>query len=100
MVKNLPAQCRRHKRYRFDPWVRKSCGEGNGYALQYACLENPMDRGDWQATVHGLTKSCTWLSDLRFNFNFPGGTVGEESACSMQETQKMRVQSLRLQSQA
>ena len=59
-----------------------------------------MDRGDWQATVHGLTKSCTWLSDLGFNFNFPGGTVGEESACSMQETQKMRVQSLRLQSQA
>ena len=68
--------------------------------LQCACLENPMDRGDWQATVHGLTKSYTWLSDLRFNFNFPGGTVGEESACSMQETQKMRGQSLRLQSQA
>ena len=32
-------------------------GEGNGYPLQYSCLENPMDRGAWQATVHGVTKS-------------------------------------------
>ena len=32
-------------------------GEGNGYPLQYSCLENPMDRGAWWATVHGVTKS-------------------------------------------
>ena len=32
-------------------------GEGNGYPLQYSCLENPTDRGAWQATVHGITKS-------------------------------------------
>ena len=32
-------------------------GEGNGNPLQYLCLENPMDRGDWQATVHGVTES-------------------------------------------
>ena len=32
-------------------------GEGNGYPLQYSCLENSMDRGAWQATVHGVTKS-------------------------------------------
>ena len=31
-------------------------GEGNGYQLQYSCLENPMDRGAWQATVHGVTR--------------------------------------------
>ena len=31
-------------------------GEGNGYPLQYTCLENPMDRGAWQATVHGVAK--------------------------------------------
>ena len=36
--------------------------EGNGSALQYSCLENPMDRGAWQATVHGVTKSRTQLS--------------------------------------
>ena len=37
--------------------------EGNGYPPQYACLENPMDRGAWQAPVHGVTKSQTQLSD-------------------------------------
>ena len=35
----------------------RSPGEGNGYPLQYSCLENPMDRGAWQDTVHGITKS-------------------------------------------
>ena len=38
-------------------------GEGNGYPLQYSCLENPMDRGDWRATAHGVAKSQTGLSD-------------------------------------
>ena len=37
----------------------RSPGEGNGNTLQYSCLENPMDRGDWQATVHGVAKSQT-----------------------------------------
>ena len=32
-------------------------GEGNGYLLQYSCLENPMDRGAWQATVHGVAQT-------------------------------------------
>ena len=32
-------------------------GEGNGYPLQYSCLENSMDRGNWQVTVHGVAKS-------------------------------------------
>ena len=45
--------CRRH---RFDPWVRKIPGEGNGNPLQYSCLENPMDSGIWQAIVHGVAK--------------------------------------------
>jgi len=34
----------------------RSPGEGNGNPLQYSCLENPMDRGAWQATVHGVTR--------------------------------------------
>ena len=38
-------------------------GEGNGYPLQGSCLENSMDRGAWQATVHGAAKSQTQLSD-------------------------------------
>jgi len=38
-------------------------GGGNGTPLQYSCLGNPMDRGAWRATVHGVTKSQTRLSD-------------------------------------
>ena len=37
-------------------------GEGIGYSLQYSCLENPMDRGVWRATIHGIAKSWTRLS--------------------------------------
>ena len=40
-----------------------SPGEGDGYQLQYSCLENFMDRGAWEATVHGVTKSWTPLSN-------------------------------------
>ena len=43
--------------------LRQSPGEGNGNSLQYSCLENPMDRGAWQVTIHGVTKSWTPLSD-------------------------------------
>ena len=49
-------QYRRHKRCRFNPWVASSPGEGNGNPLQDSCLENPMDRGAWQATVQNLTQ--------------------------------------------
>ena len=45
------------------PWLERSPGEGNGNPLQYSCLENSMDRGAWQSTVPGVTKSVTWLSD-------------------------------------
>ena len=41
------------------PGLGRSPGEGNGNPLQYSCLENPMDRGAWRATVHGVTKSWT-----------------------------------------
>ena len=41
----------------------RSPGEGNGYSLQYSCLENPMDRGACHAKVHGVSKSQTQLSD-------------------------------------
>ena len=45
-------------------------GEGNGNPLQYSCLENPMDRGAWQAAVHGVVKSQTQLSNFTFTFHF------------------------------
>ena len=41
------------------PGSGRSPGEGNGNPVQYSCLENSMDRGLWQATVHGVTKSQT-----------------------------------------
>ena len=44
------------------PGLERSPGEGNGYPLQYSCLENSMDRGAWWVTVHGVTKSGTWLN--------------------------------------
>ena len=46
------------------PGSGRSPGEGNGNPLQYYCLENPMDRGAWEATVHGVAKSRTRLSDF------------------------------------
>ena len=52
------------------PGSRRSPGEGNGNPLQYSCLENPMDRGAWWATVHGVAKSRTRLSDFTFTFAF------------------------------
>jgi len=45
-------------------------GEGNGTPLQYSCLENPMDGGAWWATVHGVAKSWTRLSNFTFTFHF------------------------------
>ena len=45
------------------PGSGRSPGEGNGNPLQYSCLENPMDRGAWWATVHGVAKSWTWWSN-------------------------------------
>ena len=53
-----------------------SCiGAGSGNPLQYSSLENPMDGGACWATVHGVTKSRTQLSD--FTFTFPGGSDGK-----------------------
>ena len=58
-------------------WVRSlgwedPLGVGNGYPLQYSCLDNSIDRGAWQAVVHGVTKSQTQLSDFHFNFSSHG----------------------------
>ena len=50
------------------PGLGRSPGEGNGNPLQYSCLENPMDRGAWWATVHRVAKSWTRLSDFTFTF--------------------------------
>ena len=58
MVKNMPAM---REDLGSTPRLGRSPGEGNGYLFQYSGLENSMDRGSWQATVHGVTKSQTRL---------------------------------------
>ena len=57
--KELACQCRRCKRFRFDPRFGTIPEIGNGNLLQYSCLKNPMDRGAWRATIHRVTKSQT-----------------------------------------
>ena len=48
----------------FDPWVGKILWRRKWQPLQYACLENPVDGGAWKATVYGVAKSRTQLSDF------------------------------------
>ena len=60
--KESACQRTRHKRHRFDPWAGKIPWRGNGSPLQYSCWENPMDRGAWRPTVHGVAKNRTRLS--------------------------------------
>ena len=52
------------------PGLGRSPGEGNGSPLQYSCLENSMDRGAWQATVHGVTYTLNVLSKLTSSICF------------------------------
>ena len=61
--KESACRWRRCERPGFHFWVRKVLGGGNGNPLQYSCLENPTDRGAWQATVHRVTESGTQLGD-------------------------------------
>ena len=65
------------------PGLGRFPGEGNGYPLQYPCLENSMDRGTWWATVHGIANSQTQLKRLTlalpffpFSLNFDQGLGG------------------------
>ena len=56
MVKNLPADTRDERDTGLTPVLGRSPGVGNSNPLQSSCLENSMDRGAWQAIVHGITK--------------------------------------------
>ena len=59
MVKNPPASAGDTGDVGSIPGLRRSPGEGKGNPLQYSCLENPMDRRAWQATVHGVAELDT-----------------------------------------
>ena len=57
VVKNPPANAGDTRNMGSIPGLGRSPGVGNGYPLQYSCLRNPMDRGAWWVTVHGVTES-------------------------------------------
>ena len=63
MVRNMPANAGDARHSGSIPGEGKSPGRGNGNPRQYSCLENPMYRGAWRATVHRIPKRCIQLSD-------------------------------------
>ena len=64
IVKNSPANAGDIRDIGSIPWSGRSPGGEHGIPLQYSCLDNPMDRGAWQAIVHGVAKSQAWLKQL------------------------------------
>ena len=68
VVKNPPAKAGVSGDAGLIPGLGRSPGGEHGNPLQYRCLGNPMDRGAWQATVHGVAESRTRLSDREHTF--------------------------------
>ena len=64
VVKNSPANAKEVKDLGSIPGLGRSPGGGHGNTLQYSCLENPMERGAWWATIHRVTKNRTQLKQL------------------------------------
>ena len=64
VIKNPPANAGDVRDVGSNPGSGRSPGGGRDNLLQYFCLENPMDRGTWQATVYVVAKSWTWLKRL------------------------------------
>ena len=82
MVKNLPANAGFIKDVGSIPRSGRSPGEGHCHPLQYSCLENPMDRGAWWATVHGIAKS--WTQQKRLSMHARTKTsLSLECVCKM-----------------
>ena len=61
VIKSLPVNARDIRDTSLIPALGRSPGGGSGNPMQYSCLENPLDRGAWWATVHRVTKSWTQL---------------------------------------
>ena len=99
VAKNLPANAGDVRDKSLVPGSGRSPGEGHGNPLQYSCLDNPMDRGAWQATVLRVTKSQTRLKGLNTNTHLPKScTYCPFSLALWSSFSKLsEVQSLRLQ---
>ena len=97
VVKNLPASSGDAADTGSIPGSRRSPGGGHGNPLQYSCLENPMDRGAWWATVHRVTKSRTRLnrlgtgtSDKEIILNYSGGSYKRSARGENTDTEERR----------
>ena len=87
--KGPSCQCKRHERHRFNPWVGKITWIRNGNPLQYSCLENPMDRGAWRATVHRVAKSQTRLKRLGMHARILSQATRSSLALAQQTRRQM-----------
>ena len=67
MVKNLPANAGDTRETGLTPGLGRSLRGGNGNSLQFSCLRNPVDRGAWWATFHGLAKESDMTEQLKNN---------------------------------
>ena len=83
-VKNLPANAGDIRDMGLISGSGRSPGGGHGNPLQYSCLENPVNKGVWWATVHGVAKSWTWLKwcvTAQHNAYQPNEEFGWECEC-------------------
>jgi len=76
VVKNWPANAGDLRDTGSIPGLGRSPGEGHGNPLQYSCLRSPVDRGAWQATVHGVAKSWILLKQQSMHVHVQDCTVG------------------------
>ena len=92
MVKNPPANAGDTGDVGSVPGLGRSFGEGN--PLQYSCLENPVDRGAWQATVHEVTKSQSQLSKGAHRYPETPRTAYSNNDVLLQKYHMFQVQNL------
>ena len=85
VVKSLPASSGDARDVGSIPRLGRFPGVGNGNPLHYSCLENPMDRRPWWATVHGVAKSQTWLSNCASMHAHTGRTKGHGLETGMRQ---------------
>ena len=82
VVKNLPANAGDIRDTNSISWLWRSPGGEHGSPIWYSCLENPLDRGRWWATVHRIAQSQTWLSTAQKSTSLNS----KLSTCSIEET--------------
>ena len=94
VVKNTPTNTGNLRDAGLIPGLGRSLRQGNGNPLQYSCLENPMDRGAWWATVPGVTKSGTWLRWLRTDSSLDHEESSEKGISDQSHTSRLQVKNL------